>query len=89
MTQDEPQEIKDFKNVNINYRKFYFVLILTTIGFFIFLILLSSRNYGEQNLGAWIIFSLLSSLKTTLIFIIAILILQFILNKALNLINRF
>lgn len=82
MTQDEPQEIKDFKNVNINYRKFYFVLILTTIGFFIFLILLSSRNYGEQNLGVWIILSLLSSLKTTLIFIIAILILQFILNKA-------
>jgi hypothetical protein len=63
MTQDEPQEIKDFKNVNINYRKFYFVLILTTIGFFIFLILLSSRNYGEQNLGVWIILSLLSSLK--------------------------
>jgi len=29
MTQDEPQEIKDFKNVNINYRKFYFVLVFT------------------------------------------------------------
>jgi hypothetical protein len=81
MTQDESREIKDFKNVNINYRKFYFVLVLTTIGFFIFSILLLSRNYGERNLGGWTILSLFSSLKTTLIFIIAILILQFILNK--------
>lgn len=77
------KEIENSENlIKKNYRRFYFIVGIVTIGALIFISWSLTQGSGENNLGGWLILVIIpSAIKTAAVFILLSLVLKFIFVK--------